>query len=458
MAIEARSLKFYGTRDLPRLPQLQRFSALEREAMVVVSRVLPFRANNYVVEELIDWDRAPEDPIFQLTFPQRGMLPREHFERMLSVERSNASAAQKKLVADEIRRALNPHPAGQKTMNVPRLDDEPVDGVQRKYRETCLVFPSRGQTCHAYCTFCFRWPQFVGLDDLKFATGEAGRFAEFVRRERDLTDVLITGGDPMVMKTDMLARYLEVFLQPGFEHIRTIRIGTKSLGYWPYRYVDAPDADDLLRLMERVVASGRHLALMAHFNHWQEHETDVVREAVRRIRDTGAQIRTQSPLVRHINDDPDVWIRMWETQVNAGMVPYYMFVERDTGAARYFELPLADCHRIFQKAIQGVSGLARTARGPSMSSMPGKVVVDGVSEVNGQKVFVLSFMQARNPDWVKRPFFARFDPDATWLDDLVPAFGDREFFYERQLARMQETAGLAPGRGGGATRPLQVVG
>ncbi len=113
-----------------------------------------------------------------------------------------------------------------------------------------------------------------------------------------------------------------------------------------------------------------------------------------------------------------------------------MFVERDTGARHYFEVPLAKAWQVYRGAMQQVSGLGRTARGPSMSAGPGKVEIQGVTEIQGEKVFVLRFIQARNPDWVQRPFFARFDPAATWLDDLKPAFGDKEFFFEREYRAM----------------------
>jgi hypothetical protein len=151
----------------------------------------------------------------------------------------------------------------------------------------------------------------------------------------------------------------------------------------------------------------------------------VLTEAVRRIRGTGAVIRTQAPLIRSINDDPAAWQAMWRTQVRQGMVPYYMFVERDTGPQDYFAVPLARAHDIFRTAYQGVSGLGRTVRGPSMSATPGKVCVDGVAEVAGQRVFVLRMIQARDPSLVGTPFFARYDPAATWLTDLEPAFADR---------------------------------
>jgi hypothetical protein len=67
-----------------------------------------------------------------------------------------------------------------------------------------------------------------------------------------------------------------------------------------------------------------------------------------------------------------------------------------------------------------------------MSAFPGKVVIDGVVQVNGEKLFALQFLQARNPDWVRKPFFAKFDPDATWLDHLKPAFGRKKFFFEEE--------------------------
>jgi hypothetical protein len=146
---------------------------------------------------------------------------------------------------------------------------------------------------------------------------------------------------------------------------------------------------------------------------------------VRRIRDTGAVIRTQAPLIRTINDDACTWSAMWRTQVRMGMIPYYMFVERDTGPQDFFAVPLARGHQIFSDAYRSVSGLARTVRGPSMSATPGKICVDGITELAGQKVFVLHMIQARDPSLVGKPFLARFDADATWISDLEPAFADR---------------------------------
>ncbi len=97
-----------------------------------------------------------------------------------------------------------------------------------------------------------------------------------------------------------------------------------------------------------------------------------------------------------------------------------------------------EAFEIYSGALKAVSGLGRTVRGPSMSAEPGKVEIQGVSEIRGEKVFVLRFIQGRNPDWAQRPFFAKFDEKAIWLDQLVPAFGEKEFFYEAEFRAMKE--------------------
>lgn len=434
--IPNKKLKFYGWRDIDNIPQIQNLPEEEKFAIKLVSHVLPFRVNNYVIDELIDWNNIPDDPIFHLTFMQKAMLTEEQFNFLADAVNNGNNPAEVREVIEEIRLDLNPHPAGQMTINIPRLDDEPVPGIQHKYRETVLIFPSSSQTCHSYCTFCFRWAQFVGMHDLKFATDESKRFQTYLRTNKNVTDVLFTGGDPMVMSAKNLAAYVEPLLTPEFDHIRNIRIGTKSVAYWPYKYVTDKDADDVLRLFEKVVKSGKHLAIMAHYNHWVELSTDVAQQAVKRIRNTGAIIRTQSPLVKHVNDDSKVWSRMWKDQIKLGCVPYYFFVERNTGAKEYFSIPLVRAYEIYRDAYKEVSGLSRTARGPSMSALPGKVLIDGITEVRGEKVFVLILLQARNPEWVKRPFFAKYNKKATWLSDLRPAFGEEKFFYQDELNQM----------------------
>ncbi len=432
----------FGPSQLHRIPQVRQLSAERQFAMRVVAQIFPFRVNRYVVDRLIDWEDVPQDPLFQLSFPQPGMLDPEDFDRMATLVRRDAPRDEIRALAAEVRARLNPHPSGQQTLNVPTLDGRALPGMQHKYIETVLFFPAHGQTCHSYCSFCFRWAQFIGNSELRFAEKQVGGLTEYLRRHREVSDLLITGGDPMVMKTRHLERYIEPLLEPELDHVQTVRFGTKALTFWPYRFVTDDDADDLLRLFERLVQNGKHVALMAHFNHWRELDTSICHEAVRRIQSTGAVIRSQAPLLAHINDDPDVWETLWNDQVRSGIVPYYMFVERETGAKRYFEVPLARALEIYRGAFRGLSGLGRTARGPVMSAAPGKVEIQGTATIDGEKIFCLRFLQARNPAWAGRPFFARFDPKATWLDQLEPLGGGR-FFFESEFDELKSRSDAA---------------
>lgn len=408
----------FGAHNYRQLPQIARLSKEQRRAIDVVAQILPFRTNNYVVDELIDWSRVPDDPMFQLTFPQPGMLPPEVFARVDDALRDPIDREKLTRLTRRIRLALHPHPAGQQTLNVPYLGSERLEGMQHKYAETVLFFPSHGQTCHAYCSFCFRWPQFVKLDGFRFAQSETGALISYLREHPEVTDLLITGGDPMVMKAPLLAGYLDPILRARLPNLRNIRIGSKALSYWPHRFLTDDDASDVLHLFRRIVRAGLHLSFMAHVNHPVELSTEVARNAIDRIRETGAEIRTQTPLLRGINAEPEILAELWTETVARGCIPYYLFVARDTGARDYFGVTLAEAWRIFQGAYERVSGLARTVRGPCMSATPGKVQVLGVCGEGSDRRFLLRYLQHREPTQVLQPFFAEYDPDALWFDDL----------------------------------------
>lgn len=429
--------KAYTLTNFREIPQIERLSSKQLREIEVVGSVLPFKVSNYVIDELIDWDNFETDPFFILTFPQRGMLSEAHFKIIDDLLYPNVEKLLLKKTIQEIRLSLNPNPAGQEH-NVPEFEGKPLTGIQHKYNETMLFFPTQGQTCHAYCSFCFRWPQFA-LNEFKFAMKEADLMVSYLKAHPEISDVLFTGGDPAIMKTKFFEYYFNALLDANIPNLKTIRIGTKSLTYWPYRFTTDNDADDLLRLFEKTIKRGVHISIMAHFNHYHALETDAVKEAIRRIRATGAQIRTQSPVLKHINDSGDIWAKMWRKQVDLGLIPYYMFVARDTGAKEYFGVNLERVYKIYNDAYNQVSGICRTIRGPSMSCDPGKLHIVGITEIKGQKVFALRFIQARNRDWVNQIFFAKYRPDAYWLSDLEAAFDDEKFFFIDELNEMRQS-------------------
>ena len=417
----------YNSKSFKKIPQVQKYLSEEDiKNIEIASLVFPFKINNYLVDELIDWENYQNDPIFRLVFPHKDMLLPKDFEKLQKLVSLGDEAALKKAVY-EIRLSLNPHPADQMA-NVPQINGKKLTGSQHKYKETILFFPKQGQTCHAYCSFCFRWPQFTGIDELKFAMKEVELLIEYIKAHPEITDLIFTGGDPLIMSTKLIKSYVEPILEANISHLQNIRFGTKALGFWPYRFTTDKDADELMELFKKIVNSGYHLAIMAHFNHYKELQTEAVKEAIKRIQQTGAIIRTQAPILRHINANSEVWAKMWREQVKLGMVPYYMFMARDTGAQHYFGVPLVEAWQIYRDAISQVSGLARTARGPSMSAAPGKIAVSGVAKINGDRVIVLTMLQAKNPELVDRPFFAKYDEKAQWIDELEPAFADNFIF------------------------------
>ncbi|MBL1078273.1 lysine 2,3-aminomutase [Nocardia sp. 2] len=395
--------RFYHAAHLDALTARAGLSARERLRTRAVAAVLPFHVSDYVIDQLIDWDSAPDDPIYRLVFPQPDMLPDEYTELLVRLLRRNASADEIHSAARAILAKLDSHPIPRPEQHSPTLDGLRLQGITHKYPETVLYCPSGGR---------------------RYATHDVDRLTAYLRAHPAVTDLLLTGDDPLFLTANALSRRITPLLSaPGLRHIESIRIATATLARWPARFLTAPDAGELLTLFERIVRGGRNLALMAHFTHPRELRTDHAAQAARRVLDTGASIRTQGPIIRSVNDSPDIWAELWRTQTRMGMVPYYAFVERESGPREYFEVPLVRAHQIFTTAYRAVSGLCRTVRGPVMSAEPGKVVLDGIPWIHGHRYLSLRLLQCRDPSLVNLPFLARYDPAARWLDDLEPALG-----------------------------------
>lgn len=427
----ARSFFTYNLNNLDSIQQVRSLPAELRQAIPVVGRVLPFRTNNYLVEELIDWDNVETDPIYHLNFPCREMLLPEHYERIRSLLASGSSRSSLREAVQEIRCELNPHSVQTMDGTLPSINGKKQHGIIHSYPETVLFFPAEGQMCHAHCTSCFRWLQFVGDEEEIFASTDVQALVSYVSQHEEVRDILITGGDPLFMRWEILSDYVDRILEADIPHLKAIRFGTKAITYWPYRFLTDRDADSLLALFEKIVAKGKHVAVVANINHPRELSTDVARRAVARIRATGAEIRAQSPLLRHINDAPEIWSDLWQEEVRLGIIPYYQFIVRDTGARHYFGVPLAEALEIFRAAYRQVSGLCRTVRGPIMSTPQGKVQVLDVQELQGEKAFLLRHIQASDTEMILRTFFAVYDEKAEWFNDLKPFRPvDAKFFHK----------------------------
>jgi len=411
-----RSFRAVITADLGELTARAGLAAEQRLRIRAIAEVLGFSTTGYVVEELIDWADAPDDPIYRLVFPDEDLLPAPDVTRIADLLRRQAPAVRIEDAAQRVRTRLAAD-------DVSRYGQEALPGVHRIYHDTVVMFPASEPAGQVFGTTCLTGAPLAGGPGRAVAADDVHRLADYLIAHPEVTGVQLAGSDPLAMGAPALRRFVEPLL--ALEQLESIQIDSSALACWPCRFLTDPDADDTLRLFEQIVASGKAFTLMASFSHPRELRPAPVAEAVGRVRGTGAVIRTRGALIGSVNDAADIWASMWRTQIRMGMVPFTMTIERLIGTGDHIRVPLARAHEIFTHAYASVAGLGRTVRGPAMPVGPGTVSVDGIADIGTQKVFVLRFTHAREPNLIGEPFFATFDPSATWLTELKPAFGDQ---------------------------------
>lgn len=327
-----------------------------------------FRATDYYTG-LIDWDN-PRDPIRKLIMPGD-----EELVEFGSLDVSNEAA------------------------NTVAL------GIQHKYRDTALMLVT--DQCGGFCRYCFR----------KRLFSERGRetlhdwrpAVDYIASHPEITDVLMTGGDPLSLPTDTLRQIVEGIL--SVPHIQTIRIGSKMPAFNPSRIYSDPA---LATLIAEVVSSGRSLYVMTHFDHPNE-LTPRAMAAVTALKDAGATCLNQCPVTAGINDDVGALAELLELTTAAGCPQYYLFQCRPTRGNAHFVVPLARSFQLVDEARNRVSGLSRRARF-CMSHESGKIEVLGLDE---QRLYA-RFHRAKNPEDSGRMMVFARDETASWLEDLVP--------------------------------------
>ncbi len=349
--------------DIPDIP------AAIAESLEPVARKYAFRANDYYLG-LIDWD-DPDDPIRRLIIPDSSEL-KDWGDLDASNEAANTVAR----------------------------------GVQHKYRDTALVLTA--STCGAYCRYCFRKRLFMRHNEE--TAHDFGEAFAYVARHPEITDVLLTGGDPLVLATSRLTPVIRRFAAIG--HVRTVRIGSKMLAFNPFRILDD---HDLLGVIERTVASGTAVYVMAHFDHPRE-LTAPAREAIAALQEVGAHVVNQCPLIRGVNDDPEVLAELFETATELGAPQYYLFQGRPTAGNEAYEVPLVEGWEIFDAARSQCSGLSRRVRF-AMSHASGKIEILGLDREH----IYLRYHRARDPRDESRILVRLRDDHAHWLDELAPA-------------------------------------
>ena len=277
-----------------------------------------------------------------------------------------------------------------------------LDGLQHKYAQTVLLLSTN--QCAMYCRHCFR-KRMVGLseEELNKRVDDA---ATYVKKHKEITNVLISGGDSFMNSNHIIERYLRELT--AIEHLDFIRFGSRVPVTLPERIYGDSEFLDLFA----EYAKKKTLYLVTQFNHPRELTDQAVR-AVRAMIERGVQVRNQTVLLRGVNDSGEVLGQLLSRLTRVGIAPYYIFQCRPvTGVKGRFQVPLTEGIKIVDDAKSYQNGLGKAVR-YAMSHPRGKIEI--VCELeNGEILF--KFHQNKYPEDRSRVFTARLSPTDTWLD------------------------------------------
>ena len=278
-----------------------------------------------------------------------------------------------------------------------------MEGLQHKYSQTVLLLSTN--QCAMYCRHCFR-KRMVGLSDEEL-NKRVDEVVAYVKEHREITNVLVSGGDAFLNSNRILERYLRELT--AIEHLDFIRFGSRTPVTMPDRiYAD----QEFLDLFARY-ARKKALWVVTQFNHPRE-LTDQSKKAVRALIERGVLVRNQTVLLRGVNDSGETLGDLLSGLTRMGVVPYYIFQCRPvTGVRGGFQVPLREGIRIVDDAKSRQNGFGKAVR-YAMSHPLGKIEIVCQSE-EGETLF--KFHQSKHPEDSARAFAVRLRPTDTWLDD-----------------------------------------
>jgi lysine 2,3-aminomutase len=370
-------------RYVTNLDKLTQIPPEQREELKKVAQRYAFRANSYYLQ-LIDWN-DPCDPIRRLIVP--------HLDELGEWGRLDAS--------------------NEAAVTVGR-------GVQHKYQHTVVLLCN--EVCGAYCRYCFRKRLFMHGN--AETSNDLTPGVRYIAEHPEVTNVLLTGGDPLLMSTRRLREVIEALR--AIPHVEIIRIGSKMPAFDPQRILGDPELQKLLRANS---TASRRIYLMTHFDHPRE-LTELAVAGIDCLIRNGVICANQCPLIRGINDDPGVLSELYRKLSWVGCPPYYLFQCRPTAGNQPYAVPIVRGWHIFREALRSGSGLARRARFV-MSHATGKIEILGVDEGR------IYMQYHRATEAVNRGRFMAFrrDDNAYWLDELEPADGTQSPLEEHTFSQ-----------------------
>jgi lysine 2,3-aminomutase len=359
-------------KSITSVKQLKKYVDLapdEAKMLEKIIKVHPMRINPYYLS-LIDWN-DPDDPIRKMAVPSI---------EELSVEGVYDTSGE--------------------------TENTVVHGMQHKYSETALILATN--QCAMYCRHCFR-KRLVGLPNEEILA----RFedaAAYVAEHKEINNVLISGGDPLVLESKIIERFLEVL--DRIKHVRFIRIGSRVPVTFPTRLSDPK----LLALLRKYSKSDKRVHIVTHFNHPREITPQSI-GAVNNLLEAGVLVSNQTVLLRGVNDIPLTIATLMNKLVEVGVMPYYLFQCRPVKRVKHqFQVPLCEGIRIIEKAKASCNGLSKRFK-YIMSHVTGKLEILGIMD---DEIY-LKYHEAKERKNLGVMFKCHADEDAGWLDDFRDA-------------------------------------
>jgi lysine 2,3-aminomutase len=415
----------------------------ERELFVEVYR---FKVTRHILNS-INWNNYEQDSMYQLVFPQPGMMGQQVIEAYLAAK----TEEERRQVIEDYMEETHPHD-GKQLLNKPWVETDEggidiLEGSQHKYPQCQLVFDHTTQNCFAFCTYCFRHAQ-VRRDSDMFIQEDIPQIHKYLRVHPEVTDLLITGGDAGYLPVERLRQYVMPIIEdPALLHIRAVRLGSRMLTFQP-EIILSGKYDKMLEVFDTLRDNGVQLCWMAHFSTPRELLNPSTLAAIRRLQNHGVVVRSQSPIMNHVslfmdqNGKVDVersarnWIDLAHILAALSIRFHSMYCARHTGEHHYFAAPLAEIEKVFNLIYRSLASLHRPSRYITMTTSAGKVSILGTAEVNGRKVFALKFNESRNMDWMDKVFLAQYDPKESRVDRLAP-LDTASFFFEKELQTIE---------------------
>ncbi len=284
-----------------------------------------------------------------------------------------------------------------------------MPGLQHKYSQTALILATN--RCAAYCRFCFR-KRMVGLptEEIVRRFNDA---ANYIEKHNEINNVLISGGDPFVLPTEVIGEFLERL--SAISHLDFIRFGTRVPVTFPDRILED---EALLTLLENNSMKNKKVYVVTHFNHPRE-ITQKATDAVDSLIRSDVIVNNQTVLLKGVNDNPEILAELQNKLVSIGVNPYYVFQCRPVKRVKNnFQVSLYKGCEIVENAKKKLNGHSKRFR-YIMSHQTGKIEIVGIMK----DCIYFKYHQAKAPKNIGKFFKRKINKTAGWLDELEGSEG-----------------------------------